>query len=250
MFKIGVDIGHGTNTAGKRTNINGVVSKEYTINKSVALMLAHFINSNHLLEYVTQLRSDMDVMLLDRVAYYNSRDVDLVISIHNNAHGDGTAYTSASGTETLYTSGFGSKLATCIQNNIIEINPLRDRGKKYRDDLTILKHTKAVAVLVECSFFTNKSDVAYMDTNGCYYMAFGIYKGILEYFDIATPTEPKPTIVDEEYRYKTVEELPLWSTEYIERCIEKGVLVGEDDGLHLSYDMVRIYTSIGRLLKP
>jgi hypothetical protein len=44
----------------------------------------------------------------------------------------------------------------------------------------------------------------------------------------------------EEVRYNTIEELPSWAKETIEKLVTKGYLKGDGNGLDLSHDMVRM----------
>lgn len=85
----------------------------------------------------------------------NADDADLFISIHCNA----CASHQARGTETYYTSYNGQRLANCIQSQIVRSLPTIDRGVK-NGNLYVLKHTEAVAVLVELAFIDNMEDLS------------------------------------------------------------------------------------------
>lgn len=60
-----------------------------------------------------------------------------------------------------------------------------------------------------------------------------------------TPQEKKTT----EVVYNTVEEVPEFAKDTIQKLIDKGCLQGDENGLNLSYDMVRILEIIDRAYK-
>ena len=83
----------------------------------------------------------------------NEWGADVFVSLHCNAFN-----TQARGTETLYKSFNGQRLANDIQSQIINSINTVDRGIKKRDDLWVLNGTDAVAVLVEMAFIDNEYD--------------------------------------------------------------------------------------------
>lgn len=102
------------------------------------------------------------------VAKCNAHDVDLNISVHLNA-GGGT------GTEVLYTSAKGKTYAAKVSAAVADALGIKDRGAKKRDDLYVLNHTKAPAILVECCFVDSKTDKGKWDIDKC---AAAIVKGV------------------------------------------------------------------------
>lgn len=89
----------------------------------------------------------------------NTYEADLFVSIHCNA----CVSHQARGTETYYTSYNGQRLANYIQSQIIRSLPTVDRGVK-EGNLYVLRHTEAVAVLVELAFIDNMEDLALLKT--------------------------------------------------------------------------------------
>jgi N-acetylmuramoyl-L-alanine amidase len=87
----------------------------------------------------------------------NDWNADYFVSIHCNAF-NGVA----NGTETLtYPSDVqGYKLATAIQNQIVNSLGTNDRGIKARTDLAVLNGTDMPAVLVELAFIDEEDDAA------------------------------------------------------------------------------------------
>lgn len=82
---------------------------------------------------------------------------DIFVSIHCNAVDNPAAH----GTETFYyfASTHGVVLATCIQEQIIMLGDLIDRGIK-NNPLYVTGHTAAVAALVELAFISHTNDAA------------------------------------------------------------------------------------------
>ena len=83
------------------------------------------------------------------------------VSLHCNACNEHNAR----GTETWYKSFNGQRLANYIQSQIIRSTNTIDRGVKQSDGLWVLKHTDAVAALVEMAFIDNDDDLEFMNDN-------------------------------------------------------------------------------------
>ena len=84
----------------------------------------------------------------------NRAEADIFVSIHCNAFNK-----EAKGTQTSYFAGSveGSKLADCVQKQIIDLGGLTDRGTNTQS-LYVTKHTDAVAILVEMAFIDQAED--------------------------------------------------------------------------------------------
>lgn len=87
----------------------------------------------------------------------NDWDADIFVSIHcNSAEAE-----EACGTETFayaLDGSEGEKLATCIQEQIVDALNSVDRGVKANPKLYVLRYTAMPAVLVELGFISNASD--------------------------------------------------------------------------------------------
>lgn len=112
----------------------------------------------------------------DVCATSNAWGADIFISLHCNAFN-----TIAQGTETLYKSFYGQRLAGFIQSQIIRSVNTVDRGSEQRDDLWVLNGTNAVAVLVELAFIDNMDDLRLLETN-LDKMVRAIARGITDYW--------------------------------------------------------------------
>ena len=112
----------------------------------------------------------------------NNWDADVFLSIHCNS----AASEQANGTETFYyySSRYGKKLATCINNQLVNSLSLTDRGIKGAqprvNGLYVLSNTDAVAVLVETAFISNADDVVLL-TEKKDDFARAIARGVTDY---------------------------------------------------------------------
>ena len=86
--------------------------------------------------------------------------ITLDISVHLNA-GGGT------GVEVLYTSSKGKPYAEKVSKAIANSLGLKNRGAKERDNLYVLNHTTAPAILVECCFVDSKTDKSKWNVDKC-----------------------------------------------------------------------------------
>lgn len=134
--------------------INSVTgARECDIVAKAGKLLAGYLQTAGL-----EVRTLQDDSLALVCAESNDWGADLFVSLHCNAFN-----TQARGTETLYKSFNGQRLAGFIQSQIIRSVPTIDRGCKKRDDLWVLNGTNAVAVLVEMAFIDNMDDLVLLE---------------------------------------------------------------------------------------
>lgn len=109
----------------------------------------------------------------------NDWDADIFVSIHcNSAEAE-----EACGTETFaydLDGGEGEKLATCIQDQIVDALNTVDRGVKANPELFVLKYTGMPAVLVELGFISNERDEELLTTRQDDF-ARAIARGVTDY---------------------------------------------------------------------
>lgn len=109
----------------------------------------------------------------------NDWDADIFVSIHcNSAEAD-----EACGTETFaydLDGGAGEKIATCIQDQIVDALNTVDRGVKANPKLFVLRYTAMPAVLVELGFISNAGDEELLATRQDDF-ARAIARGITDY---------------------------------------------------------------------
>lgn len=90
------------------------------------------------------------------VAYHNSKQRNLDVSVHFNA---ASKTNDPRGTEVLYYSNGNKDLATKLSKEISEASGLINRGAKQRDNLGFLKRTNKPAILIETCFVDSVEDV-------------------------------------------------------------------------------------------
>ena len=191
--KIVLDPGHGVETAGKRSPDGTYLEHEFNLDMARRLKA---ILERHGVSVVLTRTTEHDVSLADRVRVSNAVGPDLFVSLHSNASGDGTDWTSPDGYG-IYTSAAGdsagrNRAARAILARVKEAEiKLWGGGLFHNIDLYVLKHTAAPAVLIEHGFHTNQVETeklksaAYRDK-----LAAADAKGILDYLGIAWAEEP------------------------------------------------------------
>lgn len=109
----------------------------------------------------------------------NDWDADIFVSIHcNSAEAE-----EACGTETFaydLDGGEGEKLATCIQDQIVDALNTVDRSVKANPKLFVLRYTAMPAVLVELGFISNAGDEELLATRQDDF-ARAIARGVTDY---------------------------------------------------------------------
>ncbi|MBM4355350.1 MAG: N-acetylmuramoyl-L-alanine amidase, partial [Deltaproteobacteria bacterium] len=126
----------------------------------------------------------------------NSWGADAFISVHTNAGG-------GHGTETLYKTDGGKKLAAAVQNGLLANLPYQDRGLKLRTDLYVLNKTNMYACLTEAVFHdcaTNSGPQGHppsesnflKSADGQNKIAAGIATGACAYFGKSCSGNPPP----------------------------------------------------------
>lgn len=182
-MKIIVSVGH--TLTGKGSGAIGILN-ESVINREVAsLVKNHLQKQGHNVVYL-QIDKIGDKDPLDYVQRANQANkypnYDLFVEIHHNCF-NGTAQ----GTEVFYYSDKGKVYAQKIANSIAELG-FYNRGAKYYE-WHVLKATKMPAVLVECCFIDNKSDVSKHNSDK---IARKIVKGITGVEPVDKPVSTSP----------------------------------------------------------
>lgn len=179
-MKYGVAEGHNTI---HNSGAQGLVLEDeltYEVSEEVMMMLDEM--GHDVVDLVT---SNTDG-LRERVAKANAEDVDLAVFIHFNAYNG-----SARGTEVCQYKP--TELGENVVDAIAELGYV-NRGVKVRRDLYVLRHTDMPAILIECCFCDNPSDMALYNKTE---MAKAIVYGI-------TGEHYQPDEIDWENRYKVL----------------------------------------------
>lgn len=163
MAKVGIDIGHGINTfpPNKGVMMEGRGYAEHTFNASVGIALKKLLEAQGHTVYMAQKPFTIEVPLLTRTNYYNSLDLDLVISIHANAGAE-----KAEGLCAFFWKGSkkGEKAADLYAKYIKEYGYTAYSDGTFASQLNhwsnfhMLRETKAPAILTENGFMTNDKE--------------------------------------------------------------------------------------------
>lgn len=220
-YLVGLDDGHGINTAGKRTVVlkedlvfNGITKKKGTIihenefNEVIMRKVEPHLKRNGV-DYIELAPTTVDTPLSTRASTANKNKCDLVISIHANALAGTKWQTKAYGLVVIKTKNCQiktDKLANIAYKYLSKVDFPSDGETKYgvRKDvdisgftLAILRQTNMPSILVELGFMDNWEDVKVMCgekfQNEC---AEAIAKTICEYLGVSYKSEvvvSKPT---------------------------------------------------------
>ena len=166
-MKIAVDMGH----CPKSTGANGYLNELTEDRKIGAALIKELKARGHEVVDVTPADSAGE-WLTGRAQRANNAGADFFVSIHLNA-GGGT------GTEVLTTTNSGAKaIAARTSATLAKALGLRDRGRKNRDNVTVIKKTKMPAMLVEVCFVDTKQDAEAYWKLGAEGVALAIANGI------------------------------------------------------------------------
>ena len=190
--KVFISAGHGGSDSGAVGN----GFKEKDLNLSIALACGDYLKSRGVKVQMSRVKDENDD-LNQEARESNAFGPDLAVSIHNNAGG-------GDGVEAWY-SIFGGLGKTCAENILTEVVKIgqNSRGAKTKkgsggkDYYGFIRQTKAPAVIVECAFIDNATDIQIVNTEPKrVVMGEAIAKGILKTLGIADSapmTTPAPT---------------------------------------------------------
>ena len=190
--KVFISAGHGGSDSGAVGN----GFKEKDLNLSIALACGNYLKSRGVEVRMSRVKDENDD-LNQEARESNAFGPDLAVSIHNNAGG-------GDGVEAWY-SIFGGLGKTCAENILTEVVKIGQnsrgaktrKGSNGRDYYGFIRQTKAPAVIVECAFIDNATDIQIVNTEPKrVVMGEAIAKGILKTLGIADSapmTTPAPT---------------------------------------------------------
>jgi N-acetylmuramoyl-L-alanine amidase len=173
--KVFLGVGHG----GTDSGAIGDGFNEKDLNLSIALACNEIL-VNHGVTVMMSRTKDENDNINDEIKECNTFKPDLAIDIHNNAGG-------GDGAECFYhhKGGKGKTLAENILTEIVKIGQ-NSRGIKTRvnssgkDYYAFIRETTAPAIIVECAFIDNPTDIQILNTQDRQtVMGTAIAKGIL-----------------------------------------------------------------------
>lgn len=201
LIKIGLDAGHGLNTAGKQTP-DGI--KEWVLNdkvrdKVVALLKDYDVEIIH----ADNDEGNVDESLASRLAKYKKEGVVAFVSIHHNAFTG--SWNNATGVEVFTdkkATSKDTKLAECIYNRLVKYTGLKGRGVK-KEDWYVINQSVIPAVLVEGGFMDSNIDYKVITSEaGQNAYAKAVAEGLIEFLGLEKRKVATPTTSTELYRVR------------------------------------------------
>ena len=187
-MKIYIDQGHNPRDFNTGAEGNGFYEQDITY--KIGKLLGNLLRANPAFEVRlsrpsedTVLGSSNSSSLAARVREANRWGADVFVSLHTNA----STNPAATGSEALIYSQ-SSTVARELSEDILErmtaMTGLRNRGIVERPGLYVLKATDMPATIIEMGFISNPVDAELMVYSPELF-AEGIYRGILDYYDLA-----------------------------------------------------------------
>lgn len=200
--KVFISVGHGGADSGA-VGINGI--KEKDVNLAISLECAKVLQRHGVDVLMSRTKDENDKTKVKECNAFLGAD-GIAVDIHNNAgNGDGCEvyYYSKGGKSLTLAQHIVSEIAA-IGQNLRKGSSGQNDGLKYRKNVlggeyyAFIRETVAPAVIVECAFLDNKTDVQIIDTEA-EQKAFGIAiaRGILKALNI-TFVEEKPVATEPE----------------------------------------------------
>ena len=185
MAKVFIGVGHGGSDSGAVAN--GV--KEKDLNLSIALACRDVLERHGVSVKISRTKDESDT-LSEEIKECNEYGPDLAVDIHNNAGG-------GDGAEAFYHYGGGTSktLAENILAEIVKVGQ-NSRGAKIRKNASgkdyygFIRNTSCPAVIVECAFVDNATDLQIIGTEARREaMGLAIAKGILKALGVSYQAE-------------------------------------------------------------
>ena len=185
MPRVFIGVGHGGTDPGAVSNN----TKEKDLNLSIALACRDVLARHGVSVKLSRTKDDNDT-LSEEIRECNAYSPDLAVDIHNNAGG-------GDGAEVFYhyNGGISKTLAENILGEIVKIGQ-NSRGAKIRkndngkDYYGFIRETSCPAVIVECAFVDNATDLKILATESKRkLMGQAIARGILTTLGIGFQAE-------------------------------------------------------------
>lgn len=193
-MKVLIDPGHGIDTPGKRSP-DGLF-REYLWNRQVADLIVEGLVSEGVDASLVVTETN-DVTLRNRVNRINTicnrvgASNVLLVSVHANAAGNGSAWMNASGWSCYTSKGKtrSDQVAECLYDAFEEEfqdrkirKDMSDGDRDWEENFYVLQKSKCPAVLLENFFYDNREECAWMLQEGTKKrIADAAVKGIIKY---------------------------------------------------------------------
>lgn len=260
MAKIFLGVGHGGKDAGAVAN----GFKEADLNLTIALACRDVLEAHGITVRMSRTK-DEDDALSEVIKECNTFGPDYALDIHNNAGG-------GDGAEAYHTITFGKgkELAKNVLEAITAYTGQNSRGIKKRqnsagkDYYGFIRQTTAPAIIVECAFIDNKTDLQIIDTAAEQKaMGAAIAKGVLKTLGISikegademTAEEIKKLIderiaANKERVFHYWKELPEWAAAPLRALYDAGFFTGKSPSdLNIGQTKLECLVVMARVLK-
>ncbi|GJG92184.1 N-acetylmuramoyl-L-alanine amidase [Clostridioides difficile] len=184
MKKLVIDLGHGGSDP-------GAIGQAGTFEANVVLAIGKELNEllkGFDLDVKFTRLSDKFISLIERSKIANEFGADYFLSIHINSASD----KSVRGVEVWeYSKGIEKldNFSIGLCEDISKLFNIRNRGIKLSKELSVLKHTKMSAALVEVDFISNiEGEKALKDSNNIKAIALAIRNNLIKLFELEANT--------------------------------------------------------------
>lgn len=241
--KVFIGVGHGGPDPGAVAN----GFKEADLNLAISLACRDEL-VRHGVQVKMSRTKDEEDRLADVIKECNAYGPDLALDIHNNAGG-------GDGGEVFHHHGGGTskKLAQNILDALVKYGGQNSRGLRTKlnsagqDYFGFIRQTVAPAVIVECAFVDNKTDIKIIDTAAEQKkMGEAIARGILTTLGIAYKAK-EDKVSNATKKDNTPD---AYAKSAVDKAIKKGVLKGTDTGeykLHSAVTRQDFFVFLDRL---
>ncbi len=246
-MKIGINCGH-TVSGQPGCGAVGLIDESVeTRNVGYALMDIFKQNGHTVIDCTNDRASSTNANLAEICRLANNQSLDLFVSIHFNAGG-------GKGTEVYTYGGQRHTEAVAVCDKLHALGFI-NRGVKG-SNLYVINHTNAKAMLIEVCFVDTQSDVDLYHKLGKDRIAAAIYEAITGQAAKSSETKKEENeVTRDEYNvlaakveklenpmvYNFIDKnMPEWAIPTIQKLVNKGLLKGDEKGLALTDDLLRI----------
>jgi N-acetylmuramoyl-L-alanine amidase len=179
-LSICLDPGHGGNETGA-IGCGGMT--EAAINLGIAMKLKDLLEHEGARVVMTR-TTNVDVSLGQRVEIANQSDVDILLSVHNNALPDGRDPWAEHGTSSYWYHPQSTELAHALKSGIEHHLAFGDLATRWQN-LALTRPTAMLATLTESGFMVNPDEYAILEEPaGQQKAAQGMLDGLIDYLGV------------------------------------------------------------------
>lgn len=263
-MRIGINCGHTISGKPGSGAVGYLIESDETRAVGYALMEMLRAQGHTVIDCTNDVAASESENLKNIVTLANAQHLDAFYSIHFNS-GGGT------GTEIYTYGGRDTANASIILENITQLG-FSDRGIKNGSNLYVIRHTHAPAALIEVCFVDSGKDAQHYRKLDAKRIAEAICFGIdgkeieeseeltmTQYEELKQEihdlTETVKALAEEIYDLKHPmiynyidENMPEWARPTVQKLVNEGILKGDETGLNLTDEMLRILVILDRMM--